>query len=90
MIRNLLGEIEGNVYIFNKDRETVASVTSDELVQTEDIQSLSNGFTGVETVQLHGSDYSMVSVESDVSGWTFVTVMDQNQFLLSSITYKSL
>ncbi|AIC93187.1 helix-turn-helix domain-containing protein [Shouchella lehensis] len=82
MIRNLLGEIEGNVYIFNKDRETVASVTSDEFVQTEDIQSLSNGFTGVETVQLHGSDYSMVSVESEVSGWTFVTVMDQNQFFI--------
>lgn len=80
MIRNLLGEIEGNVYIFNTDDQMIASAVTDELVQAADVLSFSNGFTGVDTIQMQGNDYSMVSVESDISGWTFVTVMDQNQF----------
>lgn len=80
MIRNILGEVEGNVYIFNKDGETIASNTSDDSVAVAEVLSLSNGPAGVDTVQMEGNDYSMVSVDSEVSGWTFVTVMDQNQF----------
>ncbi|WP_185971043.1 helix-turn-helix domain-containing protein [Alkalicoccobacillus porphyridii] len=80
MIRNILGEIEGNVYVFNEDGQTIASTTSDDSVSTADISSLVNGRTGVSSVQIEGKDYSTVSVQSEVSGWTFITVMDPNQF----------
>ena len=80
MIKNILGEIEGNVYVFNEEGQTIASTISDDSVKTANFASLLNGHTGVDTVEIEGKDYSTVSVQSEISGWRFVTVMDPNQF----------
>lgn len=80
MIRNILGEIEGNVYIFNEKGQTIASTISDDSVNTADIASLLLENNGVDTIEINGKDYSTVSVQSEISGWRFITLMDPNQF----------
>ncbi|MBD1383080.1 helix-turn-helix domain-containing protein [Metabacillus arenae] len=80
LIQNILGESEGNVYIFNENNQVIASAINDESIGKEQLESLSIDHYGVDNVELNGKDYSLVSVKSEMSGWKFITLMDTDQF----------
>ncbi len=80
LIKNILGESEGNVYIINENNQILASVINDETINAKQLDSLSINHHGVDTVQLNGRNYSLVSVNSELSGWKFITLMDTDQF----------
>ncbi|WP_338788015.1 AraC family transcriptional regulator [Metabacillus sp. FJAT-53654] len=88
LIQNILGETEGNVYIFNENNQTIASAINDEPISEEDLESLSLDNYGVNNIKLNGKDYSLVSVKSELSGWKFITLMEDKQFfkLLNNTT----
>jgi two-component system, response regulator YesN len=89
MIQNILGEMEGNVYVFDEEGQVIASTILDDSISASNVISLLNNANGIDTIGLNGKEYSTVSVQSGMSGWTFVTVMDPNQLFskLSSMKY---
>jgi AraC-like DNA-binding protein len=80
LIQNILGESEGNVYIFNENNQAIASAVNDESISEEDLESISIDNYGVNNIKLNGKNYSLVSVESELSGWKFITLMEADQF----------
>ncbi|PAV31220.1 hypothetical protein CIL05_00755 [Virgibacillus profundi] len=80
LIKNISGELNGNVYILNESNEVITSVINDESIDKEQLAALSFNNYGVNTVELNGKDHSLVSVQSEMSGWKFITLMDTDEF----------
>ncbi|MBO1512760.1 helix-turn-helix domain-containing protein [Metabacillus bambusae] len=80
LIQNILGEYEGNVYIFNEHNQVIASSNNDRSISSKQLTSLPSDLFGVNNVELDGKEYSLVSVNSELSGWKFIALMDADQF----------
>ncbi|WP_257348921.1 helix-turn-helix domain-containing protein [Pseudalkalibacillus decolorationis] len=80
LIQNILGEFQGNTYIFDENNQVLASNKYNMDIQTTDVSRLIMGKTGVDNIEIDGQDYSLVTIKSEISGWTFVTLMDTEQF----------
>ncbi|NGP45293.1 AraC family transcriptional regulator [Bacillaceae bacterium SIJ1] len=80
LMENLLGDFNGNTYILDEQWQPIVSIAKDRNIDLNeiDIRLLENN--GVDTIQIDGKEYSLTTVSSDVSGWTFLTVMDGEQF----------
>nr|WP_276282949.1 AraC family transcriptional regulator [Virgibacillus indicus] len=80
LTQNVLGEFKGNMYIFNEDNELLASSSTGEKLGAEKVQKLAKGETGVLDKTINKENYSLVTVRSEISDWTFVTAMPTAQF----------
>jgi len=80
-IENILGDFEGNVYVYNDQNELLTSSNKGEPIDSkytkEAILSKENGVT---EKRINDQDYSVVTVHSHSSNWSFVTVMPTEQF----------
>lgn len=90
LIQNILGEFEGNAYIFNDSDEIVAANINDDEIKQEDLTVLTNNGQKIANVVINGKDYSLTSVKSENSEWTFVTVMGADQFFKKLENTKTL
>ncbi|KAB8127496.1 helix-turn-helix domain-containing protein [Gracilibacillus oryzae] len=79
LINPLLGEFDGNVYIFSEDNTLLTSINHGERVQTETIIDMADS-SDVISKDINGSNYSLISMQSDVNGWKYVTAMPTAQF----------
>ncbi len=89
LIHHALGHFEGNIYIFNREQERIASYHNSEsstIIEADIVPQLKNG---ISRKQLNGEDYSLVSTFSDESQWTFVTAMPTKQFYAKMDALKS-
>jgi two-component system response regulator YesN len=80
LIENILGEFNGNVYIFNRDNAILTSNSKGTPIHPEEVRRLALNKTGAINIKIDQKNYSLVTVQSKVSGWTFVTVMPTAQF----------
>lgn len=80
LIQNILGEFQGNVYIINENNQVVVSNVNDTGISPDNLDRLMVSSQGVNNVEIGGKDYSLGSVKSNISGWTFLTLMDTDQF----------
>ncbi|WP_172840476.1 helix-turn-helix domain-containing protein [Virgibacillus phasianinus] len=80
LIQNVLGDFKGNTYIFNDSNQVVAAAINDKGIKQEDLDSFTMDKDGVGSIEIDGKSYSLVYVKSEVSGWTFISLMDADQF----------
>ncbi|MGF6949996.1 two-component system response regulator YesN [Neobacillus sp. B4I6] len=80
LIKDTLGDFQGNAYIFDQNNHVFTSSINDKEFTHNDIKELAEIKNGVSSIQLQSREYSVVSVKSNVSGWTFVTLMPTDQF----------
>jgi YesN/AraC family two-component response regulator len=80
MIEKTLGEFNGNVYVFNGDHALLASSNQGEKLDKGMVKQLAKGKPGLENTTIHDEAYSVVTVQSDVSNWKFVTTLPSAQF----------
>lgn len=80
MIDNILGDFKGNTYILDEKSQPIVAAVKDKEVSFDQIEQLELSKHGVQTIQMNGKKYSLTTVTSDVSGWTFLTLMDADQF----------
>ncbi|GGJ51978.1 helix-turn-helix domain-containing protein [Virgibacillus salexigens] len=80
LIENILGDFKGNAYIVNEDNQVIASSINDDFIQENEVDFDSVRKHGISSLDVNGKDYSIVSVESEISNWKFITLMDTNQF----------
>lgn len=80
MIENILGDFKGNTYILDEKQQPIVSAVKGEKVSFDKIDPALIQKQGVQTIRINGKKYSLATVTSDVSGWTFVTLMDAGQF----------
>jgi YesN/AraC family two-component response regulator len=79
-METILGDFEGNAYIFNEKDEEIAAAVHDSTITKADQNRITDGGQGINKLKINGDEYSRATVKSDVSGWTFAMVMDTDQF----------
>lgn len=80
LTQNVLGDFKGNMYIFNGENELLASNNKGIKLDSEDVQKLALSEAGVLNKTINKENYSLVTVRSEISNWTFVTAMPTAQF----------
>ncbi|MCJ7840605.1 helix-turn-helix domain-containing protein [Lederbergia sp. NSJ-179] len=80
MIENILVDFKGNTYILDENSEPIVSAVKDAEVSLDQLDPSMIKKQGVHTIRINGQKYSLTTVTSDVSGWTFMTLMDADQF----------
>ncbi|WP_066190607.1 helix-turn-helix domain-containing protein [Gracilibacillus timonensis] len=80
LIQNALGEFKGNMYIFNDKKDLLTSHNNGEKLDPKYLNRFNLEEKGVVDKKLDNENYSLVTVHSDSSGWTFVSAMPTDQF----------
>ncbi|MBO9609805.1 MAG: AraC family transcriptional regulator [Paenibacillaceae bacterium] len=93
-IENLLGDLRGGIFVLNEKKQVMAFQNSGlplaETMLSEIWQENWTESSGYRQVKWENNRYSLASVDSDVTGWSFVTLMPTEQFLSRVINMKLL
>ncbi|GIN72318.1 AraC family transcriptional regulator [Bacillus sp. J14TS2] len=89
LIENVLGDFNGNIYIFNDKDKLLASSSNGIELDINQVKDLALGKAGVSDGRLNNESFSLVTVQSEVSHWTFVTAMPTDQFYDKMSNLKS-
>ncbi|WP_163536234.1 helix-turn-helix domain-containing protein [Gracilibacillus sp. YIM 98692] len=81
LIANTMNEFKGNAYIISNDNQILASTVEDKNIDVSSIDIDNNNFGEINTVELNGEEYSLAIVESSITGWQFIIMMETEQFL---------
>lgn len=92
MIKDILGELEGAVYILDSDMNVLVSENSSGLAGLQSIGVLATSLqqNGVKSVKISRENYSLINTKSDSTGWTFLIIMPTAQFFKKAIYMKTL
>ncbi|WP_060678212.1 AraC family transcriptional regulator [Virgibacillus halodenitrificans] len=92
LTQNVLGDFNGNIYIFNEDNDLLSANNKGEKIDLKEIKPFASGQTGVINKTINGRNYSMVVVRSENTNWTIVTTMPTTQFYekMSSLKFTIL
>lgn len=88
MIGNALGDSKGNIYVYNSENELLASAHRGENLGDRTVSKLSKNEPGITDMTINKEDYSVVTVHSDVSDWTFVMTIPTEQFYVKMSNLK--
>ncbi|SFL69328.1 AraC-type DNA-binding protein [Gracilibacillus orientalis] len=80
LIANTMSDFKGNAYIISEQNQIIASTIKDENIDSNSINIENNSYGEVNTVELNGNKYSLATVESDITGWKFIIMMETDQF----------
>lgn len=80
LIENALGDSEGNIYVYNEEKELLGSANKGTKLDEKTINKLALSEPGIIDRKLNKEDYSVVTVHSNDSNWTFVMAIPTDQF----------
>ncbi|WP_127583820.1 helix-turn-helix domain-containing protein [Paenibacillus koleovorans] len=89
-IRNLLGDLRGSIFVLDESKRVMAYENSG-LPITESMLSKvwqENWTPGIRQIDWNSKSYSLAFVDSERTGWSFVTLMPTEQFLSRVISMK--
>lgn len=91
MTQNTLGSFEGNVFIFNQNNEEIGTYSNNEdsSVKTADVIKIVNNQSGISEIKINNVNYSISTVKSETSSWSFVTVIPTEQFFSKVSEFKT-
>ncbi|MCC3372482.1 helix-turn-helix domain-containing protein [Cohnella sp. REN36] len=76
----ILSDFTGSSYIFDQNGRVLTSSSHGAALPQEALDVLSSLSTGTHRLSLDGEQQSVVSVQSQLNGWTYVTTMPSYQF----------
>lgn len=89
LIDSVLGNYRGLTYIFDNHGRVLSYSGHGDTASQQDIQRLSELPPGIHNLSINNEDHSVISVTSDVNGWSYVTLMASNQFFSSVLNVRS-
>src|SRR5690625_3789936 len=80
LIDNILGDFNGNAYVFNDSDEVIISKSVGNGLDIKQIKDVPVHESDVFNENINGEDYAFVTVKSQKTNWTFMTAMPTAQF----------
>ncbi len=80
MMDSVLSDFKGNSYIFDNNGHVLTANSHDTPPTPLELSTLSELKSGIHNMELGGKQQSVVAVESQENGWTYVTAMPSDQF----------
>ncbi len=89
-IENLLGDLEGGIFVLDDHQQVMARRTNIQAVPDSILANIQpmDWSPSIQEIEWGGITYSFVSVHSEQSGWSYVTFMPRDQFLSRVIDMK--
>ncbi|HBS45497.1 MAG TPA: AraC family transcriptional regulator, partial [Paenibacillus sp.] len=89
LIDSVLGNYRGLTYIFDNHGRVLSYSGHGDTASQQDIQQLSELPPGIHSLPINNEEHSVISVTSDINGWSYVTLMASNQFFSSVLNVRS-
>ncbi len=80
MMDSVLSDFTGNSYIFDNNGHVLTANSHDAPPTPLELSTLAELKSGIHNMELGGKQQSVVAVESQENGWTYVTTMPSDQF----------
>uniref|UniRef100_UPI0034A06738 helix-turn-helix domain-containing protein n=1 Tax=Saccharibacillus sp. CPCC 101409 TaxID=3058041 RepID=UPI0034A06738 len=77
---SILNDVNGSNYIFNENGEVLTTNTRGGPIPGGELETLAQLKPGIHSMVLAGEKQSVVSVQSEENGWTYVMTMPSHQF----------
>ncbi|MBW7453108.1 helix-turn-helix domain-containing protein [Paenibacillus sepulcri] len=77
---SILNKFSGNSYIFDDQGRVLTKNRRGEAIPGNELSVLSSLDAGIHSLMLDGKQQSVVAVQSEENGWTYVTTMPSSQF----------
>ncbi|MFL0375055.1 helix-turn-helix domain-containing protein [Paenibacillus amylolyticus] len=77
---SILSDFSGSSYIFSPSGEVLTANSHGISLPQNEIEHLATLEPGIHNLKMDGEQYSVVSVQSEENGWTYVTTMPSFQF----------
>ncbi|MFS0868691.1 helix-turn-helix domain-containing protein [Paenibacillus xylanilyticus] len=77
---SILSDFSGSSYIFGPTGEVLTANSHNVNLPQDELEHLSRLEPGIHNLELDGEQHSVVSVQSEENGWTYVTTMPSFQF----------
>ncbi|WJM06202.1 helix-turn-helix domain-containing protein [Paenibacillus sp. PK1-4R] len=77
---SILSDFSGSSYIFSPSGEVLTANSHGISLPQDEIENLATLEPGIHNLKMDGEQYSVVSVQSEENGWTYVTTMPSFQF----------
>ncbi|MFX3650480.1 MAG: helix-turn-helix domain-containing protein [Paenibacillus sp.] len=77
---SILSDFSGSSYIFSPSGEVLTANSHGISLPQNEIEHLASLEPGIHNLKMDGEQYSVVSVQSEENGWTYVTTMPSFQF----------
>ncbi|NUU79215.1 helix-turn-helix domain-containing protein [Paenibacillus xylanilyticus] len=77
---SILSDFSGSSYIFGPTGEVLTANSHNVNLPQDELEKLSGLEPGIHNLELDGEQHSVVSVQSEENGWTYVTTMPSFQF----------
>lgn len=77
---SILSDFTGSSYIFGPTGEVLTANSHGVTLPRNDLEKISGLEPGIHNLKLDGEQHSVVSVQSEENGWTYVTTMPSFQF----------
>lgn len=77
---SILSDFSGSSYIFSPSGEVLTANSHGISLPQDEIENLATLGPGIHNLKMDGEQYSVVSVQSEENGWTYVTTMPSFQF----------
>ncbi|QNK58907.1 helix-turn-helix domain-containing protein [Paenibacillus sp. PAMC21692] len=90
MMSNMLGNVQGAVYLLNEAGEVLAVERTEDSPELERIMQKSELKTGEVISKIGSTSYSVMSEKSELTGWTYMIVMPTDQFWYRVIEFKQI
>ncbi|MCQ6561606.1 AraC family transcriptional regulator [Paenibacillus mendelii] len=90
MMKNMLGNLQGAVYLLNEVGEVLAVERNEDSPELERIMQKTELKTGEVISRIGSTRYSVMSEKSELTGWTYMIVMPTDQFWYRVIHFKQL
>lgn len=90
LIDSILGNYQGLTFVLDAEGQVLAANRQGDTLSQEASQILfKETAPGIHEQTLDGKEHSIVSVQSESNGWTYMTVMPSSQFFSSVIDVRS-
>lgn len=89
-VQHVLAEFSGSFFIFNEHHELLTSHSSDDEISHQLFGSDVIGVSGVREAEIDGVEYSLITVKSDQTNWSFVTTISSDQLYQGMSNFKQL
>ncbi len=90
-IENILGNQRGSVYVIGPGEEIIAANNDGDKLRSEsEIEMINRNFEpGIHTLNFNDEQFSLIRVESDAIGWSYVVLLPTKQFMEKVLEMKS-
>ena len=90
LINSILGNYQGLTFVLNAKGEVLVANHQGDTLSEGALQLLfDHTAPGIQERELDGKEHSIVSVQSESNGWTYMTVMPSSQFFSSVVDVRS-